>query len=229
MMYLAGARGIDTTFNVSLNFTGRAGNPFQEPDDNHHIYGGDATGPSDLSSGDTMEAAIIERLVAKAATQDPMIRPFLVNGQKKYVLLMHTFDAYNLRSDLSDGDWADVHKNADGKDNILYQDALGEWADVILHKHRNVIRFDDSCTHGGVSYADIDGVSRCLFLGAQAGLIAWGQGYGKSRYTWHEEKDDRGNALSVTAGSIYGVKKTRFNNKDFGVISVDVASSDPNA
>jgi hypothetical protein len=38
--------------------------------------------------------------------------------------------------------------------------------------------------------------------------------------TWFEELFDYGNQLGVSAGAIFGVKKTRFNNKDFGTIVV---------
>ena len=44
MMYLAGARGIDTTFHVALGYTGRANNSFNSPDSAHVIYGGDGFG-----------------------------------------------------------------------------------------------------------------------------------------------------------------------------------------
>ncbi|MFR6519112.1 MAG: hypothetical protein ACLUPV_07730 [Bilophila wadsworthia] len=46
-----------------------------------------------------------------------------------------------------------------------------------------------------------------------------GRASGQGRYTWNEEKDDRGNALAITAGAIFGVKKSRYDNKDFSVIA----------
>jgi hypothetical protein len=58
-------------------------------------------------------------------------------------------------------------------------------------------------------------------MGAQAGLIAYGQESSQQRYSWNEEKDDRGNALAITAGSIFGVKKSRYDSKDFSVIAYD--------
>ena len=58
-------------------------------------------------------------------------------------------------------------------------------------------------------------------------MIAWGGDGRPGRYDWNEETDDRGNALAVTAGTIYGVKKTRFNSKDFGVIAADTYAKDP--
>jgi N4-gp56 family major capsid protein len=39
IMYLAGARGMDSTFHVPLGYTGRANNSFQTPDTSHVIYG----------------------------------------------------------------------------------------------------------------------------------------------------------------------------------------------
>lgn len=224
MMYLAGARGIDTSFHVSTAFSGRANNSLQTPDSDHIIYGGDATGSADMATDDTLDLGDVERLVAKCETLDPMIQPFRINGERKYVLLMHTFQAYDLRTSSSTNDWVDIQKYAGqrGSKNLVYQNALGEYADVILHKHRNVIRFN---TYGAGANVE---AARALFLGAQAGMIAYGGGGAYGRYSWNEETDDRGNALAITAGTIYGVKKTRFNSADFSVIAVDTAAADPN-
>ncbi len=102
---------------------------------------------------------------------------------------------------------------------------------MILHKHRNIIRFNDYGT-GWSSYTSSSGsvtAARALFLGSQAGMIGWGGGGSEGRYSWNEEMDDRGNALAITAAAIYGVKKTRFNSKDFGVVAVDTYYDDPNS
>lgn len=225
MIYLAGARGVNSDFITATGFTGRANNPLQTPDSAHIIYGGDATGKADLTSSDVMSLSVVERLVSKAETTDPMIQPLQIDGEKKFVLLMHTWQAYKLRTSTSTNDWLDIQKAAGqrGDGNLVYKNALGEYADVILHKHRNVIRFSDYGESGNVFAA------RALFLGAQAGLAAWGGASAQSRYSWNEEKDDRGNALAITAGAIFGMKKSRFNSKDFGVIAVDTACADPNA
>jgi len=222
MMALAGARGVDTTFHVPTSFTGRANNTLTAPDSDHLIYGGDATGSADLEAADTMEIALVERLVAKCETLDPMIMPFMINGEKKYVLLMHTYQAYSIRTAASTNDWIDIRKNTDGQKSLLYQNSLGEYAGVILHKHRNVIRFSDYGSGGNLEAA------RALFLGAQAAMIAWGRGGTHGRYSWNEDKDDRGNALAITAGSIYGAKRSIFNSKTYGSIAVDTYAADPN-
>ncbi|WP_027178774.1 N4-gp56 family major capsid protein [Maridesulfovibrio bastinii] len=225
MMYLAGARGINADFHVPTSFTGRADNALQVPDAGHIIYGGDATGKANIDAADLMALGLVEKLVAKAETSNPMMLPFLVDGEKKFVLLMHTYQAYALRTSTSENDWLEIQKAVGlrGPKNNIYKNALGEYSDVIMHKHRNVIRFSDYGAGGDVSAA------RALFLGAQAGMIAFGGSTKKNRYSWNEETDDRGNKLAVTAGCIYGVKKSRYNSKDFGVIAVDTACSDPNA
>jgi len=222
MMYLAGARGIDTSFHFPIGWNGRAGNPLIAPDGDHIIYGGNATGKSDLDAADGMVLTLIDRLVAKVETMDPQMLPFMIDGEHKFVLLMHIFQAFALRKSVSNNDWMDLHKNTDGQTSLIYKNALGEFNGVVLHKHRNVIRFADYGSGGTVTAA------RALFLGSQAGMIAWGgNGSGIGRYSWNEETDDRGNALAITAGAIYGIKKSRYNNKDFGVIAVDTYYEDP--
>lgn len=224
MMYLAGARGINADFHVRPDWTGRAGNALQAPDKAHLIYGGDASGKADVTADDVMGLMLVERLVALAETLDPMMLPFVVEGEKKHVLLMHTYQAYAMRTATSDNDWLAIQKaaGARGDKNLVYRNAMGEYADVVLHKHRNVIRFADYGSGGDVAAA------RALFLGAQAGMIAYGGSTKANRFSWNEETDDRGNKLAITAGCIYGSKKSRYNGKDFGVVAVDTACHNPN-
>ena len=222
IMYLSGARGVDTSFKVAAGWTGRANNPLQAPDTDHQMYAGDATSAGDLDSSDKLTLIDIEKFVALAETRDPMIQPLMVDGEKKYVFLMHTFQAFQLRTSVTANDWVDIHKATDrGNGAMFYKNALGEYSDVILHKHRNVVGFND---YGSSSNLD---ARRGLFMGAQAGMIAYGQDSSPQKYTWNEEKDDRGNALAVTAGTIFGVKKSRYDNKDFGIVAIDSYCPDP--
>lgn len=217
MFYLAGARGIGAAHQAT-GFTGRANNTLQAPDSAHLLYGGVAVAKAGMVNTDVISLGSIERLVAFSELTDPMIQPFSIDGNKKFVLLMHTLQAFQLRTGVSDNDWLSIHKATDsnmGANAMMYKNALGEYADVILHKHRNVVTFDDYGAGQNLHAA------RALFLGAQAGMIAYGQDSGDQRYSWHEETDDRGNSLSITAGSIFGVKKSRFNSKDFGVVALD--------
>lgn len=229
--YLSGMRGsLDTTWINDITWTGRAGNSFSQPDTDHIIYGGDATGPDSLAAEDIMDLSIVDKCVAHAATTDPMVQPIMIDGERHFILQMHEFDAYNLRTNTSTGQWLDIQKAAaakDGQKNPIFRGALGIYNNVVLHVYRKVVRFkaDVDTGVGAATYA-VNG-SRCLFFGAQAGAIAWGSAGQGLRYDWHEELDDRGNVLVVDVGAIFGVKKCTFNSKDFGVIAVDVASEDP--
>ena len=222
--YLSGARGVGTMHNSTI-WTGRANNALTVPDAGHLVFAGGKV-KATIANTDKFELSLLEMLTAKADTTDPMMQPFMVEGQKKFVCLLHTFQAYDLRTSVTTNDWLDVTKTTDtgrGEASKLYTGKLGEYADVILHKHRNVIRFDDY--GAGVNLP----AARALFMGCQAALMAYGQDSGPNRYSWNEDKDDRGNALAITAGTIFGIKKTRFNAKDWGVVAVDTYSADPTA
>ena len=224
MMYLSGARGIDTSFHVALGYTGRANNSFDTPDSDHIIYGGNASSLVTIDSADKMNMDLVEQMVAKIETLDPMIQPFRIEGEKKYVILMHTWQAYDLRRSISQGDWLEIHKATDGEKSPIYRNALGEYAGMVLHKHRNVIRYDSTlgCASGVTA-------ARALCLGAQSGVIAWGGASDMNRYSWNEETDDRGNALVITAGAIYGCKGTYFNSQWFGRCAIDAYCANPSA
>lgn len=226
-IYLSGYRGITaaTDFHTGLAWSGRANNSIQTPDTAHVMYAGNATSLATIDAQDKMNMDMVERCVANLETSDPMIQPALrQGGETKHVLVMHTWCAYDVRRSISQGDWLEIHKATDGEKSKIYQNALGEYAGIVLHKHRNVIRHDS--TTGAAT-----GVTTAcnLLLGAQAGVIAWGGDGGPGRYSWHEETDDRGNALVITSGTIYGCKKIRFNSADFGVINVMSYCDDPNS
>lgn len=223
-IYLSGARGVDTSFHVPLGFTGRANNTVTAPDSDHIVYGGSATSKATVTNSDGMRVDMCERLVAKIETLTPPLMPLRINGEDKFILLMHTWQAFAMRTAISAQDWLEIQKAVSNQnDTLIYKNSLGEYAGIIMHKHRNVIRFSDYGS-GAVTAA------RALCLGSQAGVIAWGGGQrGVGRYSWNEEKDDRGNALAITSGAIFGQKKTRYNNKDFGVIAVDTYCDDPNS
>ena len=221
-VYLSGARGVDSTLTLPLSFTSFAGNSLSVPDAAHIQYA-DGLAKATIVNTAKMDLAEIDSLVEKAETVDPMIQPIMVNGEKRYVLLIHPYQATDLRTNSSTGQWQDIQKAAAarGNSNPIFKGSLGVYNGVILHAHRNVVRFSDGGSGSNVALA------RALFLGAQAGAIAFGNGGGESvaRYSWKEELFDYGNQLGVAAGSIFGVKKTIFNSKDFGVIALDTAAA----
>ncbi len=217
-VYLSGARGVDTTLTLPIGFTSFAGNALNTPDAAHIQYA-DGYAKATITSAMTMDLAEVDALVEKAETVDPMIQPIMIDGEKHYVLIMHPYQATDLRTNTNTGQWLDIQKaaNVRSASNPIFTGALGMYNNVVLHVHRNVVRFDDYGS--GVNLP----AARALFLGAQAAAIAFGNGGGESvaRYSWKEELFDYGNQLGVAAGSIFGVSKTVFNSKDFGVIALD--------
>lgn len=59
-----------------------------------------------------MSLGIVEKLVAKAETLDPMMQPITVEGERKHVLLMHTFRPSACSTSVSQNDWLDIQKAA---------------------------------------------------------------------------------------------------------------------
>lgn len=229
-IYLSGARGANAGLLTPLDFTGRANNTVTAPDSDHLVYGGNTTAKNDLDANDKITLALIDKLVTKAntmgASNDGLsrIQPVMVEGKKRFVLLMHDYQEYDLRTNTSTGQWLDIQKAlaSGGKESNIFKGGLGMYNDVVLHKHPTAITFTDYGVGTNVAAA------RALFLGEQAASMAFGGGSkGNSRYSWHEELEDRGNVLVVDTAAIFGVKKVRFNSKDFGVIAVDTAAAAP--
>jgi Protein of unknown function (DUF4043) len=100
---------------------------------------------------------------------------------------------------------------------------------VLLHKHRNVIRFSDYGAGANLPAA------RALFLGSQAAFVAYGDNETGTRYRWTEVAKDHENSVAIGTHAIMGVKKATYKSKDgnttrdFGVIAMDTYCVDPNA
>jgi len=240
-MYASGARGINADFVFPTSYTGFAGNPLTAPDSEHIIYANKKT-KATLAATDTMTLTEIDRMVARAEmmgggagggaagtdgnTQTPQIQPIKVGSEKHYVLVMNPWQAFDLRHSTATGDWLDIQKAvsaAVGTKSPIFTGKLGIHNDVVLHKHRNVIRFNDYGSGENVEAA------RALFLGEQAIVMAFGSPGTGLRFQWHEETEDRGRKLVITSSTIVGWKKATFNGKDYGIAVIDTAAKDPNA
>lgn len=229
-VYLSGARGINEDFIEDTSWTGHAGNAIQAPDTSHLLYGGSATSKATLASTDKMSRGVIEKAIVKAKmmqAKDPTVAnmlPTVWDGEEHYVLLMSEFQEYDLRTSTTGGEWLDIQKAAaaaEARNSPIFKGGLGMINDTVLHSHRNGIRFNDYGAGANVLAA------RALLLGRQAGAVAYGTA-GGMRFDWKEEVQDYENEPTVASGTIAGFKKTRFNGKDFGVISIDTAAADPN-
>ncbi|PZU85213.1 MAG: N4-gp56 family major capsid protein [Shinella sp.] len=227
--YLSGNRGINENFIEDTAWAGHAENPIEAPDTDHLLYGGNATGKASIDSGDIMSRSLIERAEVKAsmmaavAPENAMMQPLMINGEKHYVCVMSKFQAHDMRTNDQAG-WLDIQKalaTSEGRNSPICKGGLGMLKNVVLHEHQDVIRFSDYGATANLPAA------RALFMGRQAGVIAFGA-VGGFRFQWTEEMQDHGNEPVISGGLIVGTKKTRFNEKDFGVLSLDTYAKDPN-
>lgn len=229
-MYLSGARGINADYSVPTTYTGRANNPFEAPDSAHILYG-DGTSKATLSAAGKMSRLLIERANTKATSQGggstdtAELQTITIAGGEHFVCVMSPFQAHDLRVSTDSGNWMDIQKAAaaaEGRDNPIFKDNLGMIGNTVLHRHKSVIQFNDYGAGANVAAA------RALFLGRQAGVLAFGSPGEGLRFDWSEKDLDHGNDIEICAGAIFGIKKTRFNSKDFGVFALDTAAADPN-
>lgn len=226
--YLAGDRGDDSggVWLTPTTYTGRASNTMTAPDSTHDIYGGSATSTATITANDKFTIDLIDKALALAETTTPLMRPCLYDGVAHYVCILHSYAAYDLWTNTATGQWMEIVKSAEkrGSENPIFKggDVIGMYKNVILMKHPKIPRNTDWGS-GAIAGA------RNLFLGAQAGVIAWGSPGDGLRFDWHEEMEDRGNVQIIDSGSMYGVKKCIFNSLDNGVITINTAAANPNA
>lgn len=231
-IYLSGARGINPNFMLPLGYTGRAGNALVAPDAQHQLYGNDATAFNNIDVNDKFDLRVIDRAKTKAdsqgggATDIPVLQPVMIDGEETFVCVMHSFQEDDLRTTTATGQWLDLQKaasGAEGRKNPIFKGSLGMYNNVVLHAHRNVIRFSNAGAGANVEAA------RALFLGAQAGVVAYGSPGTNTRYGWNEETRDNGDKVVITSSSIFGVKKVTYTTaigaQDFGVFAIDTAAA----
>jgi len=178
----------------------------------------DHTTDATIDSSDTFDIKAVDACIERAKTLSPAIRPAKIKGKKLYVMFLHPYQVYDLRTSITTGQWLDIQKAAlagGEKDSPIVSGALGIYNGTLLMESSRV----PYGVNAGTSAA-ITTVRRAIFLGAQAGLFGYGQKQGATEMSWVEELFDYENQLGVSAGMIAGLKKARFNSKDFGTIVV---------
>lgn len=231
-IYLSGARGINPNFLVGANYTGRANNPLVAPDSNHHVFGGSATAFNNIASTDKMTLGAITSALNRAVVQRggtsgiPVMQPCKIDGEEVFICVMHTWQEDDLRKSTATGDWLDLQKAAagsTGKNSPMFKASMGMHRGVILHSHKNVIRFNNAGAGANVEAA------RALFLGAQAGVMSYGSPGTGMRFDWFEENRDNGNQVVISTSCIFGCKKTSFvteaGSQDQAVFAIDTAAA----
>ena len=220
---------MDTTFieflsgSTSLTYHTSAPNTSNAPSTNRIVYGGNATAKGDVDADDKMSLTVIDRLVEKAKLASPTMRKASFDGKNAFVLLLHPYQVYDLRTNTNAGQWLDIQKAAmsggDVTKNPIFTEALGVYNGVILVESTRVKTFSD---YGAGSVK----AARALFMGAQAAVCAFGRGFsGDEKMNWTEKTFDYGKRLGVAGTVVWGIQKSRFNNEDFGVVAVDTAAA----
>lgn len=210
------------TAQTDTRFTGN--NAAVAPDTNHIYRPNSRTADESLTTGDEFALSFIDTLVARAyqfntaaGTGNP-IRPMRAQGRKLWVMFVHDYQVKQLRASATAGTWIDYQKSAiagGDKENPLFKggDLIGEYNSVLLHRAPRITMGVNSTTGAAVTNA-----RRAVMCGAQAAMFATGRDFGsgqQNKFSWVEESFDYGNQLGVSAGSIFGIKKTVFNSQDF--------------
>jgi len=162
---------------------------------------------------------MIDFAVEKANTMSPLIRPLRIGGRKKFVMFLHDYQVTDMRTNTNAGQWLDIQKAAlaggIGSKSPIYSDALGEYNDVILHKWN---RLPVGISNAGAAQTN---TRRAVLCGAQAGSVGFGKEFAKgSHYKWVEELFDYERELGVSAQTVWGIKKSTYNNADFATVTV---------
>jgi N4-gp56 family major capsid protein len=228
-MYASGARGVNADFVFPSDYTGFANNAFSAPDADH-LLGVKAT----IANTNKMSLNYID--VAKANAEmmgggiqgTPQIQPIKINGEDHYVCVMNPWQEYDLRTATGESGWLSIQKaaaTAEGKNSPIFKGGLGMHNNVVLHSHKSVVRFSDY----GAGSPGTQPAARALFLGDQALVMAFGSPGTGLRFDWNEETRDNGNQVVISTNSIFGINKTTFNGKDYGVIAIDTYAAAPTA
>jgi len=235
-MYACGARGVgDEIQHYPNNWTGFP-NPLTVPDAAHLQVGDGLTKATLVDGGATskMSTAVIDRALVRAskmfslegkkgARMEPVSVETPNSGSDKcFVLLTSPESMYDLRREVGDAGWLTLEKAkaaAVGAKSPIFQGGDAYYNGALVTKHETCVKFNDYGAGGNVNAV------RNLFLGAHAVAVAHGMKgqKGNVRYELSESSVDHGEESVIVVRMIAGFDKTRYNNMDFGVQSIDTA------
>lgn len=188
-----------------------------------------------LVAGDEFSLDLIDKAKELAITATPKIRPAQFAGggtggsfnpsrrdynktlTDKYVMYVHPYQVTDMRKNTSSGQWQDLVKAAymGSRENFpIYTGAIMEYNSVIVRQAFDVT------TGVSATSTDVATVRRAVLLGGQACMMAFGKDGGPSRYRWNEELFDHKRRLEVSAWTIHGLRKVRYNSVDYGTVVV---------
>lgn len=202
-----------------------AGNTAREFDSDHVTYAGESSHNSEatLVSGDEFALEDIDIAKEIATTAEYPMRPVRIDGDDYFVVVLHPYSVTDLRLSIAAGGtsgikWHEIQQYANqrGLKNPIFNGSLGVYNKCIIYESHRI-------------HSPLTGVRRNLFLGAQAGVFALGNAYdkmgqkkaGSNNYvSWVEKNRDYENKRGLAAGMTFGMQKCRFNDLDFGVVTI---------
>jgi N4-gp56 family major capsid protein len=186
-----------------------------------------------LVAGDTFTLDLLDKAKEMAITATPQIRPIRIKGtsprsngrsdfnntlEDMYCVYLHPYQVTAMRRNTSTGQWLDLEKAAaTGRGetgNKIFSGAIGVYNAVIM---RSAIDVTNGVSAAG---ADVSTVKRAVLLGGQAAMMGFGRDNGPNKLTWNEELFDHKRRLEISALTIHGLKKTKYNNVDYGTIVI---------
>jgi N4-gp56 family major capsid protein len=214
---------------VDIRFTGL--NAITAPSADRIIRQGGRASDDLLVAGDIFTLSLIDAAKEKATTSVPPMRPIRVGGgggaarrdfnrtlTDKYVIYLHPWQITDIRQNTSTGQWLDIQKVAitGGQltNNPIFTGAVGEYNGVVIRSSYDV------CNGVSATGQDVATVKRAVLLGGQAAMIGFGQRNSMNKFRWNEEVFDHKRSMEVSAWAIFGLKKTAYNNSDYGVVVV---------
>lgn len=190
-------------------------------DSGHLVYPAAITADENLTSSNTFTITLIDKMVTKARNATFPIRPVRVNGEEKYVLFIHDYQEYSLRTEADASGaitWFRINEAAmqggNTARNPIYTGAIGEYNGVVIHRTPRVTLGVTSTA----STTSVANVRRAALCGAQAAGIAFGQGYSSGSFSMKEETEDYEHEIGVGGCLIAGLKRTIFNSATYGAI-----------
>ncbi|KPJ66560.1 MAG: hypothetical protein AMJ43_07990 [Coxiella sp. DG_40] len=191
-----------------------------------HIYAGSNTTDQGVAADTTatMTLALIQEAEVAAASARPYVLP-LTNGKTKFRCYVTTKGFNQLINDTSAPNQA--------RDIILAQITSGKDSNIIgdrfIWSQTEVIRMNGDHMPFGVNSSTGAAESNCrraVFVGRDAGCIAFGKGYSAGGEATpgfsvtYGAVQNIGLHQEVSFNCIYGVKKTVYNSEDYGSIVI---------
>ena len=179
----------------------------EEPDSEHKMLMNDVAEAS-MTSADEMNLTFLDAMKQRAEMPTGnafKIRPLMRKGRKYYKVILHTYVFDALRQNTNVAQWGDMLRAANklGEPNVEF-----EYNGMLVMKSERIPQVQTN-------------VYRNVLLGAQAGCWAWG-GAGESKSSvmaFVPYTRDAKRFLMIRGGGIFGFKKTRFQDLDYGVIT----------